>query len=285
MTLPTYEVYAIKYAMREARRSNHFIGGDPHDAPMPMDYFVWLIRNGERTIVLDVGFTAEVAAQRKRVHLRPPAKGLAMLGVNAASVRDVIVSHMHYDHIGTFQDFPEARFHLQDDEMAFVTGRHMCHPHFRHSYEVEDVVGVVRMLYDGRVQFHAGDDELAPGVTLHRIGGHTAGLQSVRVHTQRGWVVLASDASHYYEHFRKGPGFPDGLSRRRHARGLQQAAPSRRIAAAHHPGARPARDVALSGRIERSRRHRGAPRCHAQRRHAPGRRRFDLGRRANRPGP
>lgn len=208
MTLPTYEVYAIKYARRDALRSNHFIGGDPHDAPMPMDYFVWLVRNDTHTFVLDVGFTAEVAARRKRVHLRAPAAGLAMLGVDASTVREVIVSHMHYDHIGTFHDFPQARFHLQDDEMAFVTGRHMCHHHFRHSYEVEDVVGVVRMIYEDRVQFHAGDDELAPGLTIHRIGGHTAGLQCVRVHTKRGWVVLASDVSHYYEHFEKGRCFP-----------------------------------------------------------------------------
>lgn len=208
MTLPTYEVFAIKYAMRDARRTNHFLGGDPHDAPMPMDYFVWLIRNSDRTYVLDVGFTAEVAAQRKRVMLRRPAEGLARLGVDAKSARDVIVSHMHYDHIGTFGDFPQARFHLQDDEMAFVTGRHMCHKQLRHSFEVDDVVGVVRMLYDGRVQFHDGDDELAPGLTIHRIGGHTAGLQSVRVHTKRGWVVLASDASHYYEHFEQGRVFP-----------------------------------------------------------------------------
>ncbi|HZN22816.1 MAG TPA: N-acyl homoserine lactonase family protein [Burkholderiales bacterium] len=208
MTLPTYEVFAIKYAERDARRTNHFLGGDPHDAPMPMDYFVWLIRNDQRTIVLDVGFTAQVAERRKRVHLRPPAAGLAKLGVNASTVREVIVSHMHYDHIGTFHDFPQARFHLQDDELAFVTGRPMCHHHMRHSYEVEDVVGVIRMLYEDRVQFHDGDDELAPGVTLHRIGGHTIGLQSVRVHTKRGWVVLASDASHYYEHFEKGRVFP-----------------------------------------------------------------------------
>src|SRR5918995_5642753 len=171
MTLPTYEVFAVKYAQRDARRTNHFLGGDPHDAPMPMDYFVWLVRNNDRMLVLDVGFTAEIAAQRKRVHLRTPAAGLQKLGVSAAEVREVVVSHMHYDHIGTFGDFAKARFHLQDDEMAFVTGRHMCHKQLRHSFEVDDIVGMVRMLYDGRVQFHDGDDELAPGITIHRIGG------------------------------------------------------------------------------------------------------------------
>ena len=47
MTLPNYEIYAIKYATRDAKRTAHFVGGDPHDAPMPMDYFVWLVRKGD----------------------------------------------------------------------------------------------------------------------------------------------------------------------------------------------------------------------------------------------
>ena len=37
-----YELFAIRYATRKAQRHEHFIGGDPHDGPMPMDYFVWL---------------------------------------------------------------------------------------------------------------------------------------------------------------------------------------------------------------------------------------------------
>ncbi len=40
-----YELFALRYATRAARRHEHFIGGDPHDGPMPMDYFVWLARN------------------------------------------------------------------------------------------------------------------------------------------------------------------------------------------------------------------------------------------------
>jgi glyoxylase-like metal-dependent hydrolase (beta-lactamase superfamily II) len=208
MQLPVYEVFAIKYATRDARRAANFLGGDPHDAPMPMDYFVWLVRNAERQFIVDAGFTADVAARRKRTFLRTPRAGLAMLGVDSSAATEVIVTHMHYDHIGTHADFPAARFHLQDDEMAFVTGRYMLHRQFRHSFEVDDVVNMVRMVFQQRVSFHAGDAEIAPGISVHRIGGHTRGLQSVRVHTKRGWVVLASDASHYYEHFETGRAFP-----------------------------------------------------------------------------
>jgi len=201
--LPQYEVFAIRYATRGGKRANHFIGGDPHDAPMPMDYYLWLVRGNGRTIVVDTGFGPEVAARRGRTLLRLPAEGLALLDVEAAAVKDVVISHLHYDHVGTFDAFAAARFHLQQDEMAYATGRYMCHRQFNHGYEVEEVIGMVRMVYRDRVVFHAGEAELAPGVSLHRIGGHTHGLQCVRVHTARGWVVLASDASHFYEHFEK----------------------------------------------------------------------------------
>ncbi len=66
---------------------------------------------------------------------------------------------------------------------------------------------MVRLNYRGRVVFHKGDVELAPGVRLHLAGGHSAGLQFVSVYTQRGWVVLASDVTHYFEHMESGRPF------------------------------------------------------------------------------
>lgn len=208
MSHEPYEVYAIKYATRGATRSSNFIGGDPHDAPMPMDYFIWLIRNRERTFVVDTGFSEAMARQRKRTFLRTPSAGLALIGVEAATVKDVVITHMHYDHVGTFLDFPAARFHLQDAEMSFATGRYMRHGRFNHGYEVEDVVGMVKLVFKDRVRFHTGSAELAPGISVHHIGGHTAGLQCVQVATARGRVVLASDTSHYYEHMETGRVFP-----------------------------------------------------------------------------
>lgn len=209
---PQYEVYAIKYARHERRASESFIGGaiggDAHDGPMPLDYFVWLIRGAGREIVVDTGFSAAMAAKRGREHLRCPTEGLRLLSCDSLSVRDVVITHLHYDHVGNFDLFPAAALHLQDLEMRYATGRHMGHACFSGAYEVEDVVGMVRRAYAGRVRFHEGDAELHPGVSVHLIGGHTMGLQAVRVRTRRGWVVLASDASHFYANMEQERPFP-----------------------------------------------------------------------------
>ena len=209
---PQYEVFALKYAMREARRADHFIGGDPHDGPMPMDYFLWLIRGADRVVVVDSGFTEAVAQRRKRVFLRDPIDALRLLGVDAAAVKDVVLTHLHYDHVGNFHRFPNAEFHLQEPDLHFAVGRHMRFPHMSHSFEVEDVVGIVRLNYAQRVRLYNGVVDLAPGITLHPAPGHSAGLQFVRVNTARGPVVLASDVTHFYENMEQGRPFPTCVS-------------------------------------------------------------------------
>jgi glyoxylase-like metal-dependent hydrolase (beta-lactamase superfamily II) len=204
-----YEVFAIRYASLSNRKaSENFIGGDPHESGSDLDSYVWLARSGSRTFVIDTGFDAGVGARRGRKMITPPGEGLKRLGVDAGSVEDVIITHLHYDHVGNFALFPAATFHLQDDEMAYATGRHMAQDFFSQAYEVDEVVAMVREVYKGRVRFHDGDAELAPGLSLHRIGGHTRGLQVVRVFTRVGWIVLASDASHLYANMNETRPFP-----------------------------------------------------------------------------
>jgi len=203
-----HEVYAVRYAHHDRKAHENYIGGDPHDILQPLAYFVWVIRGAHGTFVMDTGFDRAMAAKRGRVIVKPVAEGLTAIGVDPEQVQDVIISHLHYDHCGNHDLFPRARYHLQDGEMAYGTGRCMCHAHQRIPFEADDVVAMVRKVFDGRVAFHDGDEQLAPGLTLHHIGGHSKGLQCVRVKTRRGNVVLAADATHLYAHVNEGRVFP-----------------------------------------------------------------------------
>lgn len=203
-----FEVYAIRYATVERRSAENFIGGDPHEAGARMDYFVWLARSATRTFVIDTGFNATAALRRRREFLRSPLEGLRLLGIDGARIEDVIITHLHYDHIGNFDQFPRARFHLQDSELAYATGRFMAVEFFSYAYELDEVLAMVRNAYAGRVEFHDGDASLHPGISLHHIGGHTRGLQAVRIWTRVGWLVLASDATHYYANMQQQRPFP-----------------------------------------------------------------------------
>jgi len=193
-----WEAYAIRYAHHHRMARENFIGGDIHDGPMPLDYFVWAVRSGNRVFVVDTGFDEAVAKKRGREFLHCPGEGLKRIGIDPASVEDVLITHMHYDHSGNLNLFPKARFHVQEREMQFCTGRYMTHAAMRLPFDAEDVVAMVRKLYSGRVVFHNGDAEIAPGLSVHFVGGHSMGLQMVRVRTRRGWVVLASDATHFF---------------------------------------------------------------------------------------
>jgi glyoxylase-like metal-dependent hydrolase (beta-lactamase superfamily II) len=84
----------------------------------------------------------------------------------------------------------------------------MGHDYLRAAYEPSDVAQLVRRVFEGRVVFTDGEERKAPGLSVHHVGGHTMGLQVVRVNTRRGWVVLASDAAHYYANIDSGRPFP-----------------------------------------------------------------------------
>jgi glyoxylase-like metal-dependent hydrolase (beta-lactamase superfamily II) len=203
-----HDVFAIRYGHHDRPAHENYIGGDPHDILQPLNYFVWVIRGAHGTFVMDTGFDHAMAAKRGRLILKPVAEGLRAIDVNPDELQDVIISHMHYDHCGNHDLFPRARYHVQDREMMYSTGRFMCHAHQRIPFEVDDVAAMVRKVFADRVVFHEGDETLVPGVTLHHIGGHSMGLQCVRVKTARGHVVLAADATHLYAHIDEGRVFP-----------------------------------------------------------------------------
>ena len=169
--------------------------------------FTWVVAGSDRVFLVDTGFAENVGTRRGRKFLRCPIDSLRLLDIDPESVTDCIITHLHYDHVGNFSKLPRARFHLQEREMAFATGRFVRYGYFGHGFEEEDVVGMVRLNFKRRLEMYDGEMELVRRFTLHIAPGHTAGLQVARVHTQRGYVVLASDSSHYYENIQKNRPF------------------------------------------------------------------------------
>ena len=105
----------------------------------------------------------------------------------------------------------------------------------------------------GRAVFHDGESEVVPGLTLHRVGGHTAGLQILRgCGRERGWMVLAADASHLYSNFEQDRAFPVVYSVAEMLEGYQTALPAGRFARSHRAGTRSAGDEILSGAAVRT---------------------------------
>lgn len=204
-----FELYAVRYAVNGPRTlGQNVMGGDPHETHSDLDFFFWVAKRSDRVFMIDTGSGEEAAKRRKDRYLRAPADAVRLLNIDPEKLEDIILTHAHYDHAGMLHRYPKARFHLQDSEMIYMTGRCMCAGPLRRGYEVEDIVHLVRCVHRDKVVFHDRTQEITSGLTVHRVGGHSNGLQVVRVWTKRGWVVVASDASHLYKNMTEGVVFP-----------------------------------------------------------------------------
>lgn len=201
-----FQVYAIRYATREGLRGQHFLGYDDTWAePHPTAYYVWLAVSDIRAVVLDAGL--EPGAGPEGIAFAcAPHEGVAALGVDPADVDTLVLSHLHYDHTGAAARFPAARRVVQRAEAGYWTGP-VATRITRERWLVSEP-DLATVLDPERLDLVDGDREIAPGLSVHRVGGHTAGMQLTRVWTAAGWVVLASDAAHFTENLvqdRPGP--------------------------------------------------------------------------------
>src|SRR4029453_6212967 len=101
MSNDVWKIFAVRYAHHERMARENFMMGDPHDdAPMPLDYYVWGLVSEDRVIVVDTGFDQPMADKRRRTLLKPLRDGLRGVGIDAATVKDVLITHMNYNHCG-----------------------------------------------------------------------------------------------------------------------------------------------------------------------------------------
>lgn len=128
MSRATYRIFAVQHAHRETTWAEVFYG-DHTSQPISMDYFVWAVTDGARTLVVAPGFTEEVGRRRGRQFLRSPERGLAELGIDAARVEDVaaLVRANYEDRVAFSESehevWPGVRVHKVGGHMAAIWAR------------------------------------------------------------------------------------------------------------------------------------------------------------------
>lgn len=196
-----YEVLAVKYATRDTVASQVFLNYHAYgqaDFPLVMDYFFWVLRNDDQTIVIDTGFTPETAEQHQRTITTSVPEGLAAVGVDPASVNTVIITHCHYDHTGNIDLFPNAQVFMSKRELDFWSSPVASRFQLAMTLHRPDLELIQQLNAAGRVTLISGEFDDITGVRLIEVGGHTPGQLIAMVDGVSGPVLLTSDAVHYY---------------------------------------------------------------------------------------
>jgi glyoxylase-like metal-dependent hydrolase (beta-lactamase superfamily II) len=158
-----WAVVAARYGTLETTRSDAYYRwsayGEP-DEPQRMDYFFWIVRNGGETILVDTGFDPAVGRRRGRTCLVEPADAMAQLGISAQSASRVLLTHLHYDHIGNVDRFPDAELLVPGRELDFWLGPLGRRGQFAHAVEEAEIDVVRAAAAEGRVRRLVGGDEL-----------------------------------------------------------------------------------------------------------------------------
>jgi glyoxylase-like metal-dependent hydrolase (beta-lactamase superfamily II) len=197
---PTYEVYAIRYATIPAFRVSGLIAGADTSRRLDIAMMVWLLKGSDgRRVLVDAGFHRDDFVQRW--HPTPfatPSEAVARAGVKSEDITDVIISHVHWDHLDGIDLFPKARLWIQREEFDYYLDS--AGTVKNRAIDAGDAKLLAQAAREGRVMLVDGDaKEIIPGITVYTGGKHTFASQFATVHTASGTVVVASDNMYLYE--------------------------------------------------------------------------------------
>lgn len=199
---PDYKIFALKYAGPFTSSVALVLFLKDWDKKIDRNYYIWAVQGGGNTVVLDCGVRPGFAAEKNLRGYVSPDKVLKRIEIDAGKVEHLVISHIHFDHIGGIELFPNAKVYVQRREFDFwVYDPVAKRPP---SAVVSDPVAI-RQLGDlrgsERLVLVDGDQKILPGIELLLTPGHTIGLQSMAVKTAEGLAILASDCAHVHKSF------------------------------------------------------------------------------------
>jgi glyoxylase-like metal-dependent hydrolase (beta-lactamase superfamily II) len=201
-----YEVYALSYGVYPSFPVSALLAGADKDRKIDLQMMIWLVKGpGGRNILVDTGCYHENVVKGKGIkNLIKASEAIAKLGLSAADITDVIITHMHWDHADGMDLFPNAKIWIQKDEYVYYTGLAWQSVGKHGGIEPDDVLTLVKLNMDHKVNMVDGDNvEIIDGIRVYTGGRHTFASQYVGVRTTSGTVVIASDNMYLYENLEK----------------------------------------------------------------------------------
>lgn len=189
----SYEVYAVRYATLPGFPVASLVAGADTSRRLDIAMMVWVVRAADRVVLVDAGFYRDKFIERwKPAGFVKPSEAVARLGIRPEDVTDIVVTHVHWDHLDGIDLFPHARVWLQRNEFEHhVDSAGQAR---NRVIDPENALILARFNATGRLRLAEGDgQEILPGITVHTGGRHTYASQYVTVRTPAGTVVLASD--------------------------------------------------------------------------------------------
>jgi glyoxylase-like metal-dependent hydrolase (beta-lactamase superfamily II) len=194
-----YSIEAIRFGTIPQFRMSSLVAGANADERIDIAMVVWLIRGGGRNILFDSGYLPS-APEFERFNTTDyvkPDDAVRRAGVEPSAITDVIVSHVHWDHMGGLELFPEATVWIQRAEYDYYMGQSWQAGATRGA-TVDNLVALLRRNAAGKVRLVDGDDrEILPGIRVYTGARHTFASQYVRVGGSPPFV-LASDNCYLY---------------------------------------------------------------------------------------
>jgi glyoxylase-like metal-dependent hydrolase (beta-lactamase superfamily II) len=201
---PTYDVYAVRYASIPNFRVSSLIAGADTGRRLDLAMMVWLLKGSDgHTVLVDAGFHRPDLIRRWHpVDFVPPSDALARVGTKPEDVSDVIISHIHWDHLDGIDLFPHARVWIQREEFEHYTDSTGAVKD--RAIDAADAKLLAAIAREGRLRLIDGDgQEIIPGITVYTGGKHTFASQYAAVHSTVGTIVVASDNAYLYENLER----------------------------------------------------------------------------------
>jgi glyoxylase-like metal-dependent hydrolase (beta-lactamase superfamily II) len=174
-------------------------------------FIAWYLTDGARRVLVDTGLPDEAYARRWHPYTNPSVaeaqrieNALAAVGVKAAEIELVILTHLHWDHCSDLPRFANAEFVVSKAELQCAIDP--C-PILWAAYEAPRMgtePSFLRVLSRLRT-IDLAEQEILPGLTIFPTPGHSPGSMSLVVTTAKGPYVIAGDAVVCYENLEGDP--------------------------------------------------------------------------------